>query len=106
MGFDDLIRRANTVSMDRFGGEDFVVKLNGMTVDTIPGIFDEAVETVSPHDAETIVIRPAVTFLGSDFEGFGKAHTFTRDKTDAAYRIIGEPQADGAGMTILFLVKA
>ena len=106
MGFNDLISRANTASMNRLGGEDFVAKLNGLTVNTIPGIFDEAVETVSPHDAETVVIRPAVTFLGSDFDGLGKSHTFTREKTGISYRIIGEPQTDGAGMTILCLVKA
>lgn len=106
MGFDDLINRANSAAINRLGGEDFIVKLNGAMIDTIPGIFDEAVETISPHDAETVVVRPAVAFQDSDFDDYGKSHTYTRVKTGIAYRIFGDVQTDGTGMTVLCLVKA
>jgi hypothetical protein len=106
MGFDDLVSRANSAAINRLGGEDFIVKLNGATIDTIQGIFDEAVETISPHDADTVVVRPAVAFLDEDYDGFGKSHTYTRIKTGIAYRIFGDIQTDGTGMTVAYLVKA
>lgn len=85
--------------------EPFTVKLAGATVATVNGIFAEAVETVSPFEAETVVYRPAVSFQVATVAAFGKSHTYTRVKTGITYKTFGDPQTD-IGFTQIFLVKA
>jgi hypothetical protein len=85
-------------------GETFVVALNGVTVKEIAGIFDQAVETISPGTADHVVLRPAVSFRNSDFAGLGKSHAFRRQATGDLFRVYGDPVLEG-GLTRLFLVK-
>ncbi len=101
---DDIISDLDTVFDD--WADSFTAKLSGATVKQIDGIFEESVETVSPYEAESVVFRPAVSFKTADFNGLDKTHTFTRDADGVVYRIYGEPQPEGVGMTRVALVKA
>lgn len=100
---DDFEKDLATIFAD--WAETFTVKLAGATVATVSGLFDEAVEVVSPYETDTVVVRPAASFQSGAVAAFGRSHTFTRDKTGVAYKAFGDPQPE-MGLTRIFLVKA
>lgn len=83
-------------------GLSFTIKLQGLAVATVTGLFDEQVETIENDQS---FIRPAVTFQSSQVVGIDRGHTVTNDATGIEYRLIKPPEPDGFGMTRFYLVK-
>lgn len=101
---DDILGGLSEVLEE--AGETFAAELSGVPIKSFLGLFDEAVEVAEPYDTERVTIRPALTLLSSEFAGLDRNNTFRRSATDTLYKIYGDPQPDGMGLTRLYLVKA
>jgi hypothetical protein len=87
--------------LDDFGLS-FTIKLQGLAVVTLIGLFDEQVEVIENDQS---FIRPAVTFKSSQVVGIDRGHTVTNDATGIEYRLFKHPEPDGFGLTRFYLVK-
>lgn len=101
MTFADLVGKADAASIATFG-EPVVIRLSGVTVKTVTGIFDESVETVDGYEMERVVFRPQVTLLDADAAGVTRGHTI--EVRGVEYRLFGDPRP-AAGLTRLLLVR-
>lgn len=100
MGFDALLDKCNRLAVTRFGNVTASVTLAGVVVKTIPGIFDEAAEVVSPFDSERSIIKPVLVVESIDLFGVTNEHVIEINCVE--YKFDGKPKAE-KGLTTVYL---
>lgn len=87
-----------------FGAQDYPVKLNGVQVDTLRGIYRRRTEFISPYAGEDLVIKPSLRCKTSELGAFDMNHRFVIGGID--YKFWREPMEKESGFSIVGLVKA
>jgi hypothetical protein len=89
--------------LDAFEARPFAVRLNGVLVKTVRGIWRRRTEMVG-QGGELVVI-PSAQCKESDLDDVTRNCTLTDTTTDIEYRIYGEPVPQNSGFALVGLVK-
>ena len=100
MQFDDNDLEA---FLDAFDARDYTVKLNGVAVKIVRGIFKRRTEFVG--QAEELVLLPSVLVKNTDLEDVTRQHTLTDSATLKEYKIYGDFVPKNSGFSVVGLVK-
>ena len=100
MTFDDDDLNA---FLDAFDARDYTVKLNGVAVKTVRGIYRRRTEFIG--QSEQIVVLPSALIKETDLDDVTRQHTLTDSKTLKEYKIYGDFVPQESGFNLVGLVK-
>ena len=100
MQFDDDDLEA---FLDAFDARDFTVKLAGVSVKTVRGIFRRRTEFVG--QAEELLLLPSLLVKDTDLDDVTRQHTLTDSATLKEYKIYGDFVPQNSGFSVVGLVK-
>lgn len=103
MGFEDLVNKCNRFAVAKFGNATASITLSGVVVATIPGIFDEFAEVVSPYDSERLVVKPVFTVEAESMASISSDNVLAINGVD--YSFDGKPKREGGLVAIYLAVK-
>jgi len=100
MGFVALLDKCNRLAVTKFGNVTASITLAGVVVKTIPGIFDEAAEIVSPFDSERSIVKPVLVVESVDLFGITSDHVIEINNVE--HKFDGKPKVE-KGLTTVYL---
>ena len=91
--------------LDAFEARTFTVKLDGVKVKELRGIWRRRTEFINNATQEIKVI-PSAQCKESDLDDVTRSHTLTDQSTGTEYKIYGDFQPGNSGFSIVGLMKA
>jgi hypothetical protein len=92
--------------LDAFNAVDVTVKLSGVTVKTIRGIYKRSTEFGSPFETEQLRILPSLRCKESDLADVTRGHTLLLPGGAIEYKFWRDPVPSDSGFSVVGLVKA
>ncbi len=89
--------------LDTFEARTYSVRLSGVEVKTLRGIFRRATEFVG--QADQILVLPSIRCKESDLDGVTRTHTLIDGVTGIEYKIHGDFVPANSGLSLVGLVK-